>query len=70
MNLRALRETANLTQEVLASRAGMRQSAISALENGKVPNPTIDTVQALAQALSKTTDEIIDAVRASASEAA
>jgi transcriptional regulator with XRE-family HTH domain len=70
MTLKAMREAAALTQEEVAARASMRQSAVSALENGRVPNPTMTTVENLARAYSQPVEAVIAAVRASVSEAA
>ena len=50
--LRRLREAAGLTQEELASRAGLTAKAISALERGERKRPYPHTVRSLADALS------------------
>lgn len=70
MTLKAMREAAGMTQEEAAALASMRQSAVSALENGRVPNPTMTTVENLARAYGQTVESVIAAVRASVSEAA
>jgi transcriptional regulator with XRE-family HTH domain len=62
--LRRLRETAGLTQEELASRAGLTAKAISALERGERRRPYPHTVRALAEAL-----ELSEEERASLTEA-
>ena len=49
--LRALREAAGLTQEELASRAGLTAKAVSALERGERRRPYPHTVRSLAEAL-------------------
>jgi transcriptional regulator with XRE-family HTH domain len=49
-NLRSAREQANLTQEDLASIAGMNCSAISMLERGR-RGPGLETIVKLATAL-------------------
>ncbi len=49
--LRRLRERASLTQEELASRAGLSARAISDLERGERKRPYPHTVRALAEAL-------------------
>jgi len=49
--LRVLRQRARLTQHQLARRAGLRQSTVSVLELGKVPDPRISTVRRLARGL-------------------
>lgn len=50
--LRSLREKAGLTQEQLATAAGLKRLAVVRLEAG-ARRPTFDTVQALAAALGK-----------------
>ena len=49
--LRGLREAAGLTQEELASRAGLTAKAVSALERGERKRPYPHTVRSLADAL-------------------
>jgi predicted ATPase/DNA-binding XRE family transcriptional regulator len=60
VRLRRLREVAGLTQEELASRAGLTAKAISALERGERKRPYPHTVRSLADAL-----ELPEEVRAS-----
>ncbi|CAA9434270.1 MAG: hypothetical protein AVDCRST_MAG03-3511 [uncultured Rubrobacteraceae bacterium] len=55
--LRALRETAGLTQGELASRAGLTAKAVSALERGERRRPYPHTVRSLADALYLADDE-------------
>jgi predicted ATPase/DNA-binding XRE family transcriptional regulator len=49
--LRILRESAGLTQEELAARAGLTRNAVSALERGERRRPYPHTVRSLAKAL-------------------
>ncbi|MER9171211.1 helix-turn-helix domain-containing protein [Mesorhizobium australicum] len=49
-NLSRIRKAAGLTQEVVAERANLSQQYVSELEAGK-RNPTVETLQVLAQAL-------------------
>ena len=49
--LRELREAARLTQEELATRAGLTAKAVSALERGERKRPYPHTVRSLADAL-------------------
>ena len=49
--LRALRDAASLTQEELASRAGLTAKAVSALERGERKRPYPHTVRSLSDAL-------------------
>src|SRR5215210_2040283 len=55
--LRRLREKAGLTQEELASRAGLTAKAVSALERGERKRPYPHTVRSLAEALGLTEEE-------------
>jgi predicted ATPase/DNA-binding XRE family transcriptional regulator len=55
--LRWLRETAGLTQEELASRAGLTRKAISMLERGERKRPYPHTVRSLANALGLAEEE-------------
>ena len=55
--LRRLREAAGLTQEELASRAGLTPNAIGALERGKRKRPYPHTVRVLADALKLSEEE-------------
>jgi predicted ATPase/DNA-binding XRE family transcriptional regulator len=55
--LRQLREAAGLTQEELASRAGLTAKAISMLERGERRRPYPHTVRSLADALGLSQDE-------------
>jgi transcriptional regulator with XRE-family HTH domain len=63
--LRRLREAAGLTQEELASRAGLSSDAVSRLECGQRKHPYPHTVRALANTLDLSEDER-DALIASA----
>jgi predicted ATPase/DNA-binding XRE family transcriptional regulator len=55
--LRRLRETAGLTQEEVARRAGLTPHAVSALERGTRKRPYPHTVRSLADALELSEDE-------------
>ena len=55
--LRRLREISGLTQEELASRAGLTSNAVSALERGTRKHPYPHTVRSLADALELSVDE-------------
>ena len=57
--LRRLREAAGLTQEELATRAGLTPNAISDLERGRRRRPYPHTVRSLADALGLSEDERI-----------
>src|SRR3954451_12072381 len=55
--LRRLRESAGLSQEALAERAGLSPNAIGSLERGERRHPYPATVRALSDALGLTADE-------------
>ena len=57
VRLRRLRESAGLTQEGLASSAGLSANAVSALERGARKHPYPHTVRSLADALRLSKDE-------------
>lgn len=70
MTLRERRDALGLTQEAVAAKAGLRQSAYSELERGINDNPTIATIQLLARALDWSEAKVIAAVRETAEAAA
>jgi DNA-binding XRE family transcriptional regulator len=51
--LRQERERQGLTLADMANRTGIDQAALSRLENGRTPNPTLDTLRRVATALGK-----------------
>lgn len=51
LTLRALRETAGLTQKQLAAAAGVRLATLSELETGTTTDPRLSTLAKLADAL-------------------
>lgn len=60
-NLRRVREFRGLTQDDLASSAGVARSTITAIENGKRTNPGVVTVYALARVLGVTMEALMGA---------
>jgi DNA-binding XRE family transcriptional regulator len=52
--LRQVRQEQQLTLEQVAERAGMDKAALSRLETGKQPNPTVESLFRVATALGKT----------------
>jgi ribosome-binding protein aMBF1 (putative translation factor) len=50
LQIRDLRETAGLTQKVLAQRLGVTQQVIARLESGEADNPTVTTLERIAEA--------------------
>ena len=55
--LRRLRESAGMTQEELASRAGLTPNGVSALERGQRKRPYPHTVRSLSDALGLSEEE-------------
>jgi ribosome-binding protein aMBF1 (putative translation factor) len=51
--LRVERERQGLSLSEISARSGIDTATISKLETGKVPNPTVSTLRALARALNK-----------------
>ena len=63
LNVRRQREAKELTQELLAERAGLDPTYISGIERG-LRNPGIKNVAKLAKALGVTTSELCKGVEA------
>jgi len=53
LRLKALRESAGLSLAEMSTRTGVNRGALSRLENGVYPNPTINTLARYAAALGK-----------------
>src|SRR5439155_23838815 len=51
--LKQAREAAGLTLAVVSERTGMDQASLSRLENGRQPNPTVDTLWRYARAVGR-----------------
>jgi transcriptional regulator with XRE-family HTH domain len=49
--LKRLRKAAEMTQQALASAAGLSISVVVQIESGKIPDPRVSTLRALAKAL-------------------
>lgn len=58
MKLRAIRETHEMTQEMLAAKLNVTRSAVGMWETGKAM-PTADKLIALAEILNCTTDDLL-----------
>jgi transcriptional regulator with XRE-family HTH domain len=56
--LRSLRVAAGLTQQDLAVKAGLSVSVVAHIEVGRIPNPRLDTIRALAIALGCSVDAL------------
>jgi transcriptional regulator with XRE-family HTH domain len=59
-NLKKLREIKGVSQDRLSKMADVSLNTIAKLELEQSPNPTIETLQKLAKALSVNVSEIID----------
>jgi transcriptional regulator with XRE-family HTH domain len=57
--LRQLREARKLTQQALATAAGLSVSQITHIEQGRTTDPRMSTLRALAKALVVSLDELI-----------
>ena len=62
MKLRDLRKAKRLTQDALASRAGVPQPYIGALERGDRKNPSVEVVKGLAKGLVVSLARVIEAL--------
>ena len=62
VNLRALRIAAGLSGNELGGRAGVPQSTVSNIENGKVVDPTVSTASKLAFVLGVSIEELFGEV--------
>ena len=56
--MKAIRERMGITQNALAKATGIPQSVISDIESGKTKNPRIDTLEAIAEALNVTVEDL------------
>jgi transcriptional regulator with XRE-family HTH domain len=59
--LRAIRLGKNMTQQEVASAAGLSLSSVTQIEYGLIPDPRLSTVQAIARALKCGMDELAPA---------
>jgi transcriptional regulator with XRE-family HTH domain len=57
--LRELRKAAGLTQQALAVRAGLSVSNVVHIEAGRIPDPRVSTVKAIADALGCKVDDLL-----------
>jgi transcriptional regulator with XRE-family HTH domain len=51
VRLKTLRERAELTQQELAFKSGLSMAVVSQIEQGKIADPRLSTLRALAEAL-------------------
>ena len=58
-NLKKLRQEAGLSQDQMARKAGIPYSTYLKIESGTVPNPSIQNVLNIAEALGVSLDELV-----------
>lgn len=58
-NIKRIRKQNNISQQELAERCGISKSQISRLESGEQENPQIQTIVAIATALSASLEEVV-----------
>ena len=59
-NIKRLRLRAGISQDILSKKADLAFHTISKIEAGSTPNPTIDTVKKIAEALSITINDLME----------
>ncbi len=58
--IKALRKAKEMTQEELARRADIPYATLLKIENDSVKNPTVNTIQKLAEALGVSIDKLVN----------
>lgn len=58
-NIKRYRKEKNLSQEELAKKAGITYTTLTKIESGHNDNPTVKTLQQIAQALEVTLDDLM-----------
>lgn len=58
-NIRKYRNKLGISQDILSKRANLAFHTIAKIEAGSTPNPTIDTVKKIADALGITLDDLM-----------
>jgi len=58
-NIRKYRKLAGISQDVLSKKADLAFHTIAKIEAGSTPNPTIDTVKKIADALGVSLDDLM-----------
>lgn len=58
-NIKRIRKQSNISQQELAERCGISKSQISRLESGEQENPQIQTIVAIATALSSSLEDVV-----------
>ncbi len=58
-NIKKYRNKLGISQDILSKRANLAFHTIAKIEAGSTPNPTIDTVKKIADALSVSLDDLM-----------
>jgi transcriptional regulator with XRE-family HTH domain len=58
-NIRRYRQEAGISQDILSKRADLAFHTITKIEAGTTPNPTIETVKKIADALKVSIDDLM-----------
>ncbi|MDZ7798675.1 MAG: helix-turn-helix transcriptional regulator [Patescibacteria group bacterium] len=58
-NIKKYRKLAGISQDVLSKKANLAFHTIAKIEAGATPNPTIDTVKKIADALDRSVDKLL-----------
>ncbi|MCX5782000.1 MAG: helix-turn-helix transcriptional regulator [Elusimicrobia bacterium] len=58
-NIKKYRKKLDISQDILSKKANLAFHTIAKIEAGSTPNPTIDTVKKIADALNVTIDDLI-----------
>lgn len=58
-NIKKYRNKLGISQDILSKRANLAFHTIAKIETGSTPNPTIDTVKKIADALGVGVDDLI-----------
>jgi transcriptional regulator with XRE-family HTH domain len=58
--LRELRTDAKMTQQTLAMKAGLSVSVVAHIESGRIPDPRLSTLRALAKAMGVGIAELLE----------
>lgn len=59
-NIKKIRQQQGLSQDTLSKKANLAFHTVAKIETGATPNPTIDTVKKIADALDTSLDSLIE----------
>ncbi len=59
-NLKTIRKKRKISQRTLAAESGISYSMVSKLESGEQKNPSLETLEKIAEALNVTTSQLMD----------